>query len=198
MWSLSLQSWAEPESASTRRPRAWTLSLRRDGHRDRGRVRTHDMGGPQLTTPVSSLVSRTGRGQRRLPLRVRLRRQVLDREIAAGLRPDEDRARALRAQQLVGAPERQGIAACLENILDAADERHADPAPPLALNHAEVLAARHEIVALMDLLCSERTVTARGVARARVLTEPRSPLLRPHTGRSARQAVAEAIAALYP
>lgn len=129
---------------------------------------------------------------------MRLRRHVLGREIAAGLRPEEDQARALRAQQLVGAPERRGIAACLGNILDAADERHADPASPLVLNHVEVLAARREIVALIDHLCSERTVTARGVARARMLTEPRSPLLRAHTGRSARQAVVEAITSLCP
>ncbi len=83
---------------------------------------------------------------------------------------DADPARALRALQLTGATERRCVATSLRNILEAADERHADPASPVRLNHADVLAARHGIVALIEVLRSEQTVTARGVALARLLT----------------------------
>ena len=89
------------------------------------------------------------------------------------------------------------MAACLANILEAADERHADPASPLKLNHAQVLAARHEIVALIEALRSDQPVAARGVALALLLIDTGgSPLLRPQRGRTVQQAVSEAIAAL--
>jgi hypothetical protein len=129
-------------------------------------------------------------------LRARLRLRVLDREIAGGLL-DGDAARTLRARQLTSDAERHGVAACLANILDAADERHADPASPLKLNHADVLAARYEIVALIEALRSEQHVEARGVALARrLLDDSCSPLLCARAGRTVRQAVDEAARAL--
>ena len=130
-------------------------------------------------------------------LRVRLRQRILDREIAVGLSPDADRDRALRARQLTSMAERGRVAACLAIILEAADERHADPASPLKLNHAQVLAARHEIVALIDVLRGEQAVCARGVALARMLVQDnRSLLLIARAGRTVQQAVHEALAAL--
>jgi len=132
-----------------------------------------------------------------LRLRVRIRQRVLDREIAAGLRLDSDVARALRAQQLTSTAERRRVARCLASILQVADERHADPAAPLNLNHAEVLSARYELVALIEILRGESPVPARGVALARQLTESSaSPLVRANTRHTARQAASEAIAAL--
>jgi hypothetical protein len=134
---------------------------------------------------------------RTLGLRVRIRRHVLDREIAAGLDPGDDPARATRAQQLLSAHERRCVAGCLTNILEAADERHADPTSPLKLNHAEVLATRHDLLALIAALRSDRVLAARGVALARLLTEAdTSPLLRVRPGLSVQDAVAEAIEAL--
>ena len=89
------------------------------------------------------------------------------------------------------------MATSLGNILEAADERHADPASQVRVNHADVLAARHGIAALIDVLRSEQTVTARGVALARLLTEERgSPMLCERSGRTVQQAVSEALAAL--
>ncbi len=134
---------------------------------------------------------------RTLRLRVRIRRHVLDREIAAGLDPSDDPARATRAQQLLSEHERRCVAGCLTNILEAADERHADPGSPLKLNHAEVLARRQDILALIAALRSDRVIAARGVALARLLTEAdSSPLLRVRPGLSVQEAVFEAIAAL--
>jgi hypothetical protein len=130
-------------------------------------------------------------------IRLRLHRRVLDREIAAGAPVHTDPARALRALQLTGATERLRVAASLGNILEAADERHADQASHVRLNHADVLAARPGIVALIEVLRSEQTVTARGIALARLLTEERgSPMLCESSGRTVQQAVSEALAAL--
>lgn len=121
----------------------------------------------------------------------------MDREIAAGLDPGEEAARATRARQLLTVHERRCVAGGLTNILEAADERHADPASPLKLNHAEVLAARDDILALIVALRSDRVIAARGVALARLLTEAdNSPLLRVRPGLSVQEAVSEAIAAL--
>ena len=89
------------------------------------------------------------------------------------------------------------MAAALASLLEAADERHADPASRLMLNHAEVLAARHEIVALVAALRSERVLAVRGIALARRLTEAGdSPMLHAEPGRSVQQALSEAISAL--
>ena len=130
-------------------------------------------------------------------LRVRVHRRVLDREIAAGGAVDMDPARALRGLQLTGARERLRVATSLGNILDAADERHADPASRVRVNHADVLAARHGIVALIEVLRSEQRVTARGVALARLLAVERSsPMHCESSGRTVRHAVSEALAAL--
>jgi hypothetical protein len=130
-------------------------------------------------------------------IRARVHRRVIDREIAAGAVVDADPARALRALQLTSAMERRCVAASLANILEAADERHADPASQVRLNHAGVLAARHGILALIEVLRSEQTVTARGVALAQLLTVERgSPMLCEGSRRTAQQAVSESLAAL--
>ena len=71
------------------------------------------------------------------------------------------------------------------------------PDGALSLNHAEVLAARHEIVALIEALRGEGAVAARGVALARRLIESSgSPLSRARAKHPVQQAVSKAIAAL--
>jgi hypothetical protein len=130
-------------------------------------------------------------------VRARLHRRVIDREIAAGAVVSADPARALRAQQLTSPLERRCVASSLWNILQAAEERHADPASHVRLNHAEVLAARHGIMALIEILRSEQTVAPRGVALARLLTVERgSPMLCEGSQRLVQDAVSEALAAL--
>jgi hypothetical protein len=79
----------------------------------------------------------------------------------------------------------------------AADERHADPASQVRVNDAEVLVARHGIVALIGVLRTEQAVTARGVALARLLVvERHSPMLCERSRHTVQQAVAGALAAL--
>lgn len=113
----------------------------------------------------------------------------LDREIATGLRPDSDAARGLRAQQLTSMPERRRVALCVANILEAADARHAQPGARLTAIDAQVLAARRDLVGLIDAIRGERAVSARGVALARQLVESGgSPLVRSQARLTAQQA----------
>jgi hypothetical protein len=96
------------------------------------------------------------------------------------------------------APEdRRAIAGYFANILDASAEIEADPSSRLSLDHRAVLAARPEIVRLIELLRGEVTVNVRGVTLARLLAEdPTGLLVRPRVGQTLQQAVADVIRAL--
>ena len=112
---------------------------------------------------------------------------------------DGDPVRALRARQLATASERRAIAACLAHILEASAEIEADPATRLSLDHRAVLAARPEMLGLIDRLRSDAAVTVQGVALARVLIDdPMGLLVHPHVGQTLRQAVADILRALQP
>lgn len=122
----------------------------------------------------------------------------MDREIASGRVAGTNPGLAMRAQQLTTAHERGCVATALAQILAAAEERQADPVSALELNHAEVLAAQYDIVALIEQLRSDQPASARGVALARLLVDAHdSPLLRPHPSQTVGQAVVTAIAALH-
>lgn len=130
-------------------------------------------------------------------MRVRLTRRILDDQIAEGSGVDRSPALSLRANQLSRAAERYAVAACLANILDAAEECQVDPGSRLMLDHAAVIASRADIVALIEVLRSETAVDVRGVALARLLTERRtSPLFRACSGRTLEQAITEIADAL--
>jgi hypothetical protein len=133
----------------------------------------------------------------RLRLLARVSRRELDRQIAAGAPLDESPLRALRARELSGTTERHAIAACLANVLDAAEECEADPGSRLTLDHRAVIAARRGILALTELLRSDSVLDVRGIALARRLAEdPTSPLLRMHAGQTIPQAISEIAEAL--
>ena len=201
-WALLLPSWATaPNSPQPyRRLRVRPVRLRSAAAFRRAQTRDAacDVASLELIavqgTSSALQIRLLDRGLR---LRVRIRQRVLDREIAAGLRTDSDAARALRAQQLTSAPERRRVAASIARILETADERHAEPAANLTVVDAQVLAARHGLVVLVDALRGEGAVSARGVALARQLIESvGSPLLRAQPGLTVQQAVSKTIAAL--
>jgi hypothetical protein len=128
----------------------------------------------------------------RLRLRVLVGRRTLDREIAQAALPDANPARAMRAQQLSSSSERHAIAACLRNILQAADECTSDPGSRLALDHRTVIAAHSEIDALIDRLGSDSVLDVRGIALARLLAvDPTSPLVCPRSRRALSDALSE-------
>jgi len=201
-WSLLLPSWATAPNSPQPHRRLRVRPVRLRSAAAFRRAQTWD-----ATCDVASLELIAVQGtssalqirllDRGLRLRVRIRQRVLDREIAAGLRTDSDAARALRAQQLTSAPERRRVAASIARILETADERHAEPAANLTVVDAQVLAARHGLVVLVDALRGEGAVSARGVALARQLIESvGSPLLRAQSGLTVQRAVSETIAAL--
>ena len=164
-------------------------------HAEGGRVIAAARG--PVEVPARPRHQREHRRRHGARLRVWAERRVLDGELARGLDPEEDDLRALRARQLTAPPARRCVAACLSNILDACEERHSDPSARLQLRHAEVLAARHEIVAVVEGLRSSTPVTAQGVALARQLIDDgSSPLLRAHAGLTVADAVAQTLRAL--
>jgi hypothetical protein len=127
---------------------------------------------------------------------VRLLTRTLDRQIVDGASLD-DPLRALRARQLASRIERRRVAAWLAAIIDAADEREADPTSRLILDHAAVIATRTELLALIELLRSDTDVSPRGMALTRRLAQdPDGPLIRRRPDRPLHEAVAEVVDAL--
>ncbi|HWH19006.1 MAG TPA: hypothetical protein VN671_00635 [Solirubrobacterales bacterium] len=113
-------------------------------------------------------------------LRVRLRRDGLDRRIAAGEDVYSDADLGRRAAQLTEPDTRRRIAATIDRVIDEA----AGPPAPFS---SKVPLARSAIVTCAPRLCeiagrleSDQEVAARGVAQAKMLVrEGDSPLFTP-------------------
>ena len=87
----------------------------------------------------------------------------------------------------------------LGTILEAAEERNADPSSPLIVNHAAVLDARAEIQTLIDRLRSPAPLDPSGIALARLLVrDSRSPLFSAGADRRLRDALSEIAGQLAP
>jgi hypothetical protein len=123
---------------------------------------------------------------------VRLTWRRLDREIAAGAQIENSRPHSLRARELQRSSSRWAIAAALANILDAADERAADPSSRLVIEHVAVLGARDQLMELIAVLRSSGALEPRCIAMARLLTQdPNSPIYRPCGVEALAQALAQ-------
>src|ERR1700754_2846487 len=113
-------------------------------------------------------------------LRVRLRRDGLDRRIAAREGPSGDAAPGRRAAQLTEPDTRRRIAATIDRLID-------DAAGPPAPFSSKVPLARTAIVTCAPRLCeiagrleADQEVSARGVAQAAMLVhDGTSPLYTP-------------------
>ena len=131
-----------------------------------------------------------------LRLRARSRCERLDREIAAGLPTGESPDRAMRASQLTNAPMRRTLAALYANVVDAADECDADPGSPLTVEYVAVIAARQQILELIERLRSGAELQPRGLALARLLVcDSASPIFR-SAGHTVSAALSEITSAL--
>jgi hypothetical protein len=120
--------------------------------------------------PASSLVLR---------LRVFLRRDALDRLLAAGGDPSWGADLELRAEQLTAWGKRHALAECLERTIDEAQRppRWSCAAP---LDRPAVRAAIPELLALAAGLEAEASPTPQGVALAEQLMQnASSPLFAP-------------------
>lgn len=150
-----------------------------------------DRGG-SAARPFSSLRGRPG-----VAVAVWLRSGRLDRALADGADPAQDRLLAYRASQLTSARARRRLAGALAGHLEQANapqaRRRRSAAVPVrgrALREASPEARR-----AIDLLWGEGEVQAQGVARIKLLlTDGASPLYTESS--SAAQALAEAVQAL--
>lgn len=114
-------------------------------------------------------------------LRVRVRRDELDRRLAAGDDPRRHDDVGRRAEELTGTAERRRIAGAIDRVIDGAC---ASPPPPLRSAAAPGPPALRVCVprlrAIAGRLRSDRAIPAAGVARAALLVdEPTSPLFSP-------------------
>jgi hypothetical protein len=100
-------------------------------------------------------------------MRCRLRRNAIDRELAAGADPESSECRRLRAAQLTAASSRQALAAAYErHIVGAASFPQLTVVP---VNWRAVRAATPRLDRLVERLREDPRVRAQGVARARLL-----------------------------
>jgi hypothetical protein len=102
-----------------------------------------------------------------IALRCRLRRNAIDRELAAGADPDSSECRHLRAAELTAASTREALAAAYERHLVAATS--IPPLDVVPVNWSGVRAAAPRLDRLAQRLRADPRVRAQGVARARLL-----------------------------
>jgi hypothetical protein len=135
------------------------------------------------------------RTPRLLRLRVRLHARRLDRELAAGARPDATPELRQRAGELTEAKERRHIAGVLDRIRAEAEgpRRPFESAAPLARD--AICGCGVEIKAILDRLESGAALRPRGIAGvAALLHDDRGALSRPETSESElREALASII-----
>jgi hypothetical protein len=111
------------------------------------------------------------RGSKLIALRCRLRRNEIDRELAAGADPDTSDCRDLRASQLTSETNRQALAAAYERHVKAATSF--PPLDMLPVNWRGVRAAEPHLERLAQRLRDDPGLRVQGVARARLLMTDR-------------------------
>lgn len=102
-----------------------------------------------------------------IELRCRLRRNAIDRELAAGADPDSSECRHRRAAELTAASNREALAAAYERHLVASTSF--PPLDVLPVNWRGVRGAAPRIDRLAQRLRDDPRVRPQGVARARLL-----------------------------
>jgi hypothetical protein len=132
---------------------------------------------------------------RLLRVRTALHRVRLDAALAAGADPTESRELSLRAGQLTGRKRRRGLAASLEQAVEAAEHRRGGAAVPV--HRPAVREARAELLCLARELVERPHLSPRGVAlTTTLLSDGTGPLYRPAAKGELAAAVARARHAL--
>lgn len=136
---------------------------------------------PDLPSAASEVLRRPGGSRPSLAARVsaRLRAHRLDRQLAVGVSAPQGSALAAHQARLTSVAEREAIARALRQ---AVHEAHAGGDPRssrIPVHPANIAAAEDLIDAITLRLHSPRPVSARGMARLRVvLTDGGGPLFR--------------------
>ncbi|BEP12795.1 hypothetical protein acdb102_11060 [Acidothermaceae bacterium B102] len=130
---------------------------------------------------------------------VRWRSLALDSQLAAGLSPDDERLRAMRADALVTPKCRRRLAKRYDELAGEARRGPAFPDPRQPLARRRILAAEGELRRLAQALRSPLPVPARGVALASLLlTDGTGPVYNPRSRRSLDEALRDSIRYLDP
>lgn len=113
-------------------------------------------------------------------LRVRLRRDGLDRRIAAGEDPRGDADLGLRAAQLTEPGTRRRIAATIDRLIDEAAKPPAPFSSKVPLARVAIVTCAPRLCQIAGRLEGDGAVAARGIAQAAMLVrEGDSPLYSP-------------------
>jgi hypothetical protein len=152
-----------------------------------------------LADPQSGrrVVARPARLRERLA--ARWRAGSLERELARGASPATAAALALRAQWLIGPAARDALARRLLRVLGDARRGHPWPGTKVRPRRRAVAAAAQEMDLVAARLLAPGPVSARGVARVRLLlSDGCGPLYFDGSGVDLRAAMARALEDLEP
>jgi alpha-beta hydrolase superfamily lysophospholipase len=136
---------------------------------------------PDLLFTASEALRRTATPRPSLAARVkaRLRAYQLDRQLAVGVPARAGSALAVHQARLVTVAEREAIALTLRQALQDANAGAAPLSSRIPLHPTNVVAAQDVIDAITLRLSSPRPVSARGMARLRVvLSDGAGPMYR--------------------
>jgi hypothetical protein len=136
---------------------------------------------PDLLSTVSEALRRTATPRPSLAARVkaRLRAHQLDRQLAVGVPARAGSALAVHQARLVTVAEREAIASTLRQALQDANAAAAPLSSRIPLHPTNIVAAEDVIDAITLRLHSPRPVSARGMARLRVvLSDGSGPMYR--------------------
>jgi hypothetical protein len=132
------------------------------------------------------------------PFRVWLRKESLDRSLAAGEDPAASPALSRRARQLTSRRSRAGLAASLRNLLEAAERGPRGFTAVVPIQRHEILRERQLLLQLAADLESEDELSLRGIALVeRLLIDGTSPVYVGGPDGALHGALVHAHAALY-
>lgn len=132
------------------------------------------------------------------PARVWLRRGSLDRSLAAGADPAASPELARRARQLTSLRFRRGLASCIRNLIDAAEEPPRGLSSAVPLQRHQILAERELLFELAADLDGPGDLKPRGIALVeRLLTHGDSPVYMSSPEGTLREGLRQARAALH-
>lgn len=123
----------------------------------------------------------------------------LDAQLAGGQAPEDRWLRSVRATVLSGPVFRQRLAGAWAHVLARAEGAERRPLAGIGARGADTRGGRELIAALIDILQSPGSASARGVAMAtELLTDGTGPLYRPRSIEHLSAAVAATIRSLQP
>jgi hypothetical protein len=129
--------------------------------------------------------------------RVWLHRRGLDAELAGGVAPNSRPDLALRAEQLLSRRNRRSFAAGITRIIGAAEEPWNPRTAAVPVMRTDILASRHPLTEVANLLRSDEELELRGLAMLEpFLTAGESPLFNPRPEETLEHTVGRIRAAL--